>query len=140
MTCKPMNRQCRNFPRSFRGSGRGFTLLEVMVALTITGMALGGLFGVIAGNKKLAWQSEASLARTMQIRALLNYSQLDDERGDIFIDLQNSDLLLSTGMELEPPERKTQASTLALKQYEVVDEFGEVFSTGTHWVKLVLPE
>ena len=32
----------------------GFTLLEVMVAMTITGLALGSLFSVIAGNKRLA--------------------------------------------------------------------------------------
>lgn len=118
----------------------GFTLLEVMVALTITGMALGGLFGVIAGNKKLAWQSEKSLVNTIETRAMLNYSQLDDERGEIFIDLKNQDLVLTTGLEIEPPERKTQPSTIALKQFEIIDEFGEVVSVGTHWVKLELPE
>ena len=70
-------------------TGYGFTLLEVMVALTITGMALGGLFGVIAGNKRLAWSSEASLVETMQARSMINFAQLNDERGDIFINLEN---------------------------------------------------
>ncbi|MEK9648766.1 MAG: type II secretion system protein, partial [Gammaproteobacteria bacterium] len=55
----------------------GFTLLEVMVALTITGMALGSLFGIIAGNKRLAWRSEESLVKTMQARSLINFSQLN---------------------------------------------------------------
>ena len=45
---------------------RGFTLLEVLVALTIAGMALGGLFAVIGGNKRMTWRSEDALVRTME--------------------------------------------------------------------------
>ena len=51
---------------------RGFTLLEVLVALTIAGMALGGLFAVIGGNKRLAWRSEDALVRAREVRSLLN--------------------------------------------------------------------
>ena len=119
---------------------KGFTLLEVMVALTITGMALGGLFGVIAGNKRLAWSSEESLIETMQARSLINFAQLNDEKGEVFIDFENEDLLLDSGYELDIPERKTRASKLALRQYDVVDEFGELITTGTYWVELELPE
>ncbi len=118
----------------------GFTLLEVLVALTITGMALGGLFSVIAGNKRLAWESEASLEHTMQARSLINFSQLDDEQGDLFLVLENDDLIIENDIELDPPERKTQAMTRALKAYEVFDEFGEVITSGTYWVELELPE
>lgn len=121
-------------------SYQGFTLLEVMVALTITGMALGGLFGVIAGNKRLAWSSEESLVETMQARSLINFSQLNDEQGEVYIDFENEDLFIDSGYELETPERKTRASTLALRYYEVIDEFGELVTTGTYWVELELAE
>lgn len=121
-------------------TNKGFTLLEVMVAMTITGMALGGLFGVIAGNKRLAWRSEESLVKTMQTRSLINFSQLNDERGEVYIDFRNEDLLLDSGYEFEPPERKTQASRQALRQFEVIDEFGEVVTTGSYWIVLDLPE
>ena len=127
-------------PNKALNRAAGFTLLEVMVALTITGMALGGLFSVIAGNKRLAWQSEQSLVRTMQARSLINYSQLNDERGEAYVDFENDDLLLEYGYELEVPERKTQATTLALRRYEVFDEYGELITTGTYWVQLDLPE
>ena len=118
----------------------GFTLLEVMVALTITGMALGGLFGVIAGNKRLAWRSEESLVTTMQARSMINFSQLNDERGEVYVNFENEDLRILSGFELEPPERKTQGTRLALRQYEIVDENGEIVTTGTYWVMLELPE
>ena len=119
---------------------QGFTLLEVMVALTITGMALGSLFGIIAGNKRLAWRSEESLVKTMQARSLINFSQLNDERGEASLDFESRDLIINFGYELEIPERKTQASRLALREYEVFDEIGELITTGTYWVELELAE
>ena len=121
-------------------SQTGFTLLEVMVAMTITGMALGGLFGVIAGNKRLAFRSEESLVKTMQTRALINFSQLNDGRGETYVNFVNDELYINAGIELDPPERKTQASSLALREYEIMDDVGDVVTTGTYWVKLELPE
>ena len=115
-------------------------MLEVMVALTITGIALGSLFGIIAGNKRLAWHSEESLVKTMQARSLINFSQLKDERGDASVDFQNLDLIINSGYELDIPERKTQASRLALREYEMFDEVGELITTGTYWVELELAE
>ena len=61
----------------------GFTLLEVMIAMTLTGLALGGLFGIIAGNKQLAWRAEEALVRSMQVRSRINLSQLNDTRGEV---------------------------------------------------------
>ena len=118
----------------------GFTLLEVMVAMTITGMAMGALFGVIAGNKRLAWRAEETLVKTMQARSLINFFQLNDEQGEVYINFENEDLLIDSGYELEVPSRKTQATTGALRQYEVIDEFGELITSGTYWVELDLPE
>ncbi len=132
--------QSRNRANRLNSNEKGFTLLEVLVAMTITGMALGGLFGVIAGNKRLAWSSEASLVETMQARSLVNFSQLNDEMGEVYIDFENENLSIDSGYELEVPERKTQASSLALRQYEVIDEYGELITTGTYWVELELPE
>jgi len=118
---------------------KGFTLLEVMVALTITGMALGGLFGIIAGNKQLAWRSEQALYDANQIRSLINFSQLNDDRGELVVDFQNEELILSIDEEIEEPERKTQPMLYTLKKYEVLDPYGELLVEGSYWVKLDLP-
>jgi prepilin-type N-terminal cleavage/methylation domain-containing protein len=132
--------ETKNMIARIRKRHRGFTLLEVMVALTITGMALGGLFGVIAGNKRLAWRSEEALVRTMQIRGIINFSQLNDERGEVMVDFEYDEVDILTGFELEMPERKTQASRLALRHYEVRDELGDIIVVGTYWVELELAE
>jgi prepilin-type N-terminal cleavage/methylation domain-containing protein len=117
----------------------GFTLLEVMVALTITGMALGGLFSVIAGNKRLAWNSEQALVRSMHVRSLINFSQLNNARGEIAVDFVNPEFSLRTELEIETPPRKTMATLQALEAYDVVDATGEVVAQGSYWVELDLP-
>ena len=43
--------------RSDVRSAGGFTLLEVIVALAITGFVLGGLFSLVGGSKQLTWRS-----------------------------------------------------------------------------------
>jgi prepilin-type N-terminal cleavage/methylation domain-containing protein len=135
-----LSEETMNMTARIRKRHRGFTLLEVMVALTITGMALGGLFGVIAGNKRLAWRSEEALVKTMQTRGMINFSQLNDERGEVMVDFEYDEVDILTGIELEVPERKTQASTMALRQYEVLDDFGDIVAVGTYWVELELAE
>lgn len=119
---------------------KGFTLLEVMVALTITGMALGGMFSVIAGSKRLAFRSEAALIRATEVRSQINFSQLNDERGEVTINFANDEYFLSIGETMDPPERKTRESQLALRAYELLDENGDTIVRGSYWVMLDFPE
>ena len=126
--------------RSLSFKSRGFTLLEVMVALTITGLALGGLFGVVAGSKRLAFRSERALLESMQVRSLINFTQLNNQRGEIIIDFENTELQLDDDHELEVPERKSMGTTQALRTYEIRDSSDEVVASGSYWVILDLPE
>ena len=58
---------------------QGFTLLEVIVAMAITGFVLGGLFSLVGGSKQLSWRSEDSLQRATKIRAMTNFALLQNE-------------------------------------------------------------
>lgn len=118
----------------------GFTLLEVMVALTITGLALGSLFGIVAGSKQLAWRSEKILLEATEVRKLINFSQLDDTHGQLNLEFENDALLLTEGELFEVPDRKTQSSLHTLRQYEVLDETNQLILTGSYWLELDLPE
>lgn len=120
---------------------RGFTLLEVLVALTIAGMALGGLFSVIGGNKRLAWRSEETLVRAIDVRSLINQAQLDDMRGDLPPAHVVPGLRIESDIELEEPEeRALQGTVHKLRGYEVRADNGEIVARGTYWVELDLPE
>jgi prepilin-type N-terminal cleavage/methylation domain-containing protein len=127
-------------PRRLPTHAAGFTLLEVLVALTITGLALGGLFGVVAGNKRLAWNAEQALLESMQVRSLINFTQLNNQQGEIIIDFENTTLQLEDGLELAAPARKTMGTTQALRAYEIRDANDEVVASGSYWVILDLPE
>ena len=62
---------------------RGFTLIEVIVALTITGFLLGGLFALVGGSKQLSWRAEDVLVRATQQRTAWNFALLDNEYADL---------------------------------------------------------
>ena len=121
-------------------SQSGFTLLEVIVAMAITGFILGGLFSLMGGSKQLSWRSEDSLQRAAKIRAFTNFALLQNEYRDVELILEDGsyDIL---GLEvLEVPERKTQASVFTLQAFEITNEERDEFITGNRWIQLNLPQ
>lgn len=117
----------------------GFTLLEVIVALAITGFLLGGLFTLLAGSKQLSWRSEASLVRAINARAVVNFALLENQRNEVEAVLDNTRYRVIGGELLEDPERKTQAIQFSLEEFQVVDELREELLTGTRFVLLEVP-
>ncbi len=85
----------------------GFTLLEILVALTITGMAIGALLSLLGGSKRLAFKGVSSLRQASLERVLFYGISLDSEA-------QVRDLLPNTFdyslriKEIEFPIRKTK--------------------------------
>ncbi len=118
----------------------GFTLLEVIVALTITGFVLGGLFSLVGGSKQLSWRSEASLVEATRVRAAINFALLENEYSDVELILQDDSYRIRALEILEDPVRRTQASVFRFQAYEVENrERGEAIS-GSRWVRLDLPQ
>jgi prepilin-type N-terminal cleavage/methylation domain-containing protein len=126
--------------RAARARGRsqhGFTLLEVMLALTICTIALASLFSVIVGSKQLIFRAQGALEESVELRSLVSLSLLVDPEGELLAPSEDSEYRIALiADELEPPERKTDTTTEALYQYEIEDEEGEVVLRGTYWVTL----
>ncbi|MFK7863362.1 MAG: type II secretion system protein J [Pseudohongiellaceae bacterium] len=116
----------------------GFTLLEVIVALTITGFILGGLFTLVAGSKRLSWSSEESLMRAARLRAATNFALLENEFHEVEPILENYQYEAMAGQELEAPERKTEASLFTLQSFDVRNEDRDEIFTGVRFVQLEL--
>lgn len=117
----------------------GFTLLEVIVALTITGFILGGLFSLVGGSKQLSWRSEASLLKATKLRAVTNFALLENEYSEVEPILEDTSFDIRPSEYLELPERITQPSTLTLQEYEILSESTGEIITGNRWVRLELP-
>lgn len=116
----------------------GFTLLEVIVALTITGFVLGSLFSLLGGSKQLTWRSEASLIEATRLRAATNFALLEDEYVDVQPILEDDSFEIRSIDILEEPVRKTQASTYTLEEYEILNSDRDLIITGSRWIQLEL--
>lgn len=107
----------------------GFTLLESIVALTITGFLLGGLFSLIAGSKELSFRAVGHLSRSLELRAISNFSILQDGYNEIESILGSDRFNVEEAYELSAPVRKTQPMNHSLKAFEVTDS-----KTGTSFL------
>lgn len=121
-------------------SQSGFTLLEVIVALAITGMVLGSLFSLVGGSKQLGWRSAESLLRATRLRATTNFALLENEYRNVELILEDESLQIVPKDILEDPERKTQPSIFTLQAFEIVDDDRDEVITGSRWVQLDLPQ
>ena len=126
--------------RSDVRSAGGFTLLEVIVALAITGFVLGGLFSLVGGSKQLTWRSQESLTRATQIRAAINFALLQNEFAEVEEILERNAYRVRPGEALEAPERKTQPTMHQLQAYEIVNSARDEVIDGVRWIQLDLPQ
>ncbi len=118
---------------------RGFTLLEVMIALTITATVLGSLFALAAGSKQLAVRTQATLLETTDARAAINFALLDNQFRRIDDVRANDRFSIQADGLLEDPLRRTTPLNDLLESYRIVDEeTGEEFY-GVRWVRSDLP-
>ena len=130
------NRGKQNTPRKHRKNQQGFTLIEVIVALTITGFLLGGLFSLVGGRKQLSWRAEDALVRAIQQRAAWNFALLDNEYADLEAILDDDYYEVRELDDIEAPDRQTQSLQYTLRALELVSEDGDVEAVATRWIRL----
>jgi len=119
---------------------KGFTLLEVMIALTITSMVLGSLFALAAGSKQLAVRTQTSLHDTIQARAQINFALLDNEFRSLEPVLDISRFRLQTVGVLPDVLRRTSPLNDLLQAWELIDlNSGETIE-GVRWIRVELPQ
>ena len=126
--------------KKLQNAQAGFTLLEVIVALTITGFVLGGLFSLVGGSKQLSWRSEQSLVQATRVRAATNFALLESEYSDVEEILQDDSYQIRALDLLEDPERKTQGSVHVFQAYEIINRERNEVIAGSRWIQLDLPQ
>ena len=118
----------------------GFTLLEVIVALAISGFILGGLFSLLGISKQLSWRSEEHLLHASRIRAISNFALLQNEFRDVEEILRDDNLEIRSLEILDEPLRKTEPMVHALQSYQIIDVSRDEQFIGSRWIQLNLPQ
>ena len=118
----------------------GFTLLEVIVALAITGFILGGLFSLLGSSKQLSWRSEENLLRATRVRAATNFALLQTEFRDVEEILKDDGYEIRSLELLDDPIRKTEPLMYALQRYQITDDSRDELFFGSRWIRLNLPQ
>ncbi|MAV32978.1 MAG: hypothetical protein CMQ02_06040 [Gammaproteobacteria bacterium] len=119
---------------------KGFTLLESIVALTITGFLLGGLFSLISGSKELSFRAGGHLSRSLELRAINNFSLLQDGYNEFEPILGIDRFDVEDRYELASPARKTQPMNHSLKVFEVTDRKTGASFLLSRWQQEDLPK
>ena len=118
----------------------GFTLLEVIVALAITGFILGGLFSLLGSSKQLSWRSEENLLRAARVRAATNFALLQTEFRDVEEILKDDGYEIRSLELLDDPIRKTEPLLWALQRYQITEDSRDEQFFGSRWIRLNLPQ
>ena len=134
-----MKTNARNTPRTCPRASKGFTLLEVMVALTITSLVLGGLFSLAAGSKQLAVRTQSTLQETMAARAQINFALLDNEYRDMEPVINNDRYQVEAQDILPDVLRRTAPMNDLLQSYQVIDRDTDEVIEGVRWLRVELP-
>lgn len=115
---------------------RGFTLLEVLVALAIAGLVLGTLFSLAGGSKRLAFRALDHIESAVYSRAALNAAQLLPSSDYPKLPPEYAEKgKIETGETLPRPERETNKILYALEPYTLKLPSGAT-AASTRWKKL----
>lgn len=120
-------------------TSRGFTLLEVLVAMVIVALALGSSFGLLASSRQLAARAAEQIEESLFLRTMLNVSQVEKEpKYPLFPEIYTKRVELKFEDELKVPVRQTQKIQVGLEPYTMRDEDRNLEYTGLRWQKLDL--
>jgi len=106
---------------------KGFTLLEVLVATTLTALVLGNLFALQSQSKRLSFKAQNKLSQVMNQRAYFNAAWLNNRTLDAYLD-EFSELgyEIENKKDLKKPKEQTSPLKFSLQSFEIVDEHNNV--------------
>ena len=106
---------------------QGFTLLEILVAITLTALVLGNLFVLQSQSKQLSLKAQTQLMHTINQRAYLNAAWSSDRELDSYLDeFSQMGYTLDNKQSLKKIEQQKQAHKFFLQSFDIVNEHREI--------------
>ena len=114
---------------------QGFTLLEVLIAITLTALVLGSLFALQSQSKRLSYKAQMNLHKNINQRAYFNAAWISDRRLDSYMDelSQHSDYSVDHKSALKKPETQVKPINFSLESFAIVNQKNEVLLTSVRF-------
>jgi len=121
---------------------QGFTLLEVLIAVTLTAMVLGSLLALQSQSKRLAFKADAALQKTINQRAYFNAAWVDSRQDSFYLDKLQADEIYSAdnAKALKKPEDQSKPLKFHLESFDIVDQQGDPILSSVRLKDTELPE
>lgn len=119
----------------------GFTILEVLLALAITALALGSIMSLSAGSKRLAFKAEENLNEILFLRAALNVGLLQRKSDYPKYPTNYAEkITIDSSALIDKVPRQTRPIQYALETYQINEKQSngkpEILLDGIRWKKL----
>ncbi|MCU7834265.1 MAG: prepilin-type N-terminal cleavage/methylation domain-containing protein [gamma proteobacterium symbiont of Taylorina sp.] len=117
----------------------GFTLLEVMVSITLTALVLGNLFALQSQSKQLSFKAQTNLARTINQRFYLNAAWISNHELDTYMDeLSELEYTVDNKQTLIKPEKQSKALKYSLESFDIINAQKEVILSSVRMKKSIV--
>ncbi|MCU7940603.1 MAG: prepilin-type N-terminal cleavage/methylation domain-containing protein [gamma proteobacterium symbiont of Bathyaustriella thionipta] len=112
---------------SSSGKQQGFTLLEVMIAITLTALVLGNLFALQSQSKRLSFKAQMNLHKNINQRAYFNAAWINNRRLDSYMDelSRHSDYSVANESELKIPQEQVKPLNFSLESFTIMNHENE---------------
>lgn len=106
----------------------GFTLLEVLISITLTALVLGNLFALQSQSKRLNFKAQTNLQKNINQRAYLNAVWINNLQLDSYMDelSQLTKYSVDNSKALKKPEAQSKPVNFSLESFDIVNQNNEV--------------
>ena len=114
---------------------RGFTLLEVLIAITLTALVLGNLFALQSQSKRLSYKAQMNLQKNIKQRSYFNAAWINSRQLDSYMDelSHHSDYSIDNKSVLKTPDSQAGPLNFSLESFAVVNQENEVLLSGVRF-------
>lgn len=122
---------------NLKNNQQGFTLLEILIAITLTSLVLGSLFVLQSNSSKLAFKADTKIYDNISLRAALNTALLANNNSNFSDEiLKDNHYQITNVTPLEKPENQSHQLKWQLEKFDIVDDQNNILISSIRFKKL----
>ena len=115
-----------------------FTLLEVLISITLSSLVLGSLFVLQSNSSKLAFKANNQIDKNLALQAALNTALLTRDSNAFFAEtLKETHYKISNISALQKPPNQAKRLNWQLEKFDIVDEQNNILISSIRFKKRI---